>query len=586
MSEVLNKSKFLDLTGLSKFWSIIDHKFATKADAVKADTFEITEKNKDTFSISYTDCNNSDTGTGAAQTYSFVLPAATNTEAGLLSADHFQLIDDIENQINDMAPFHGLKLGNDKASATEVNLAGKRASIGLNFDTSGDVGTPDRKAYIELVDLNYPANGTWSTITKELYEANSDKPEYHAYIAKGEDGTETITYHLWSVAGEAGPVNNLGEPITQKALSRIDVTEFVKAGLLASTDVVLREGKLHLKLEFFVGKDGDTKVEYIDVTDLVDIYTAGEGISIGDPTGGDADDQPTSTVISLNAATNSTLGGVKTGYTAVDKNYAIKLDAQNNAYVIVPWNETTVSSESAETDVVTNSKIFNVTVTPETESLGDNKGNNTNYHIQIEPGDGFRHVESVANSAIQTIKLFDNTIVDKTNPDYTKSELVNDAQLGSAIDTNVFSGEINIDPEDTAQNTSTTNFTKNTFKVDEETGEVTIEKTETQTVTFDNVPTVGAVKSYVERYVEATVTDDVVAPIIDAAETAQNETARRFFTKIAIENGKFIDVDAENGSEAAPISINDIYDFRQITIAEIETLCNSGTIPTDPTPGE
>ena len=62
--------------------------------------------------------------------------------------------------------------------------------------------------------------------------------------------------------------------------------------------------------------------------------------------------------------------------------------------------------------------------------------------------------------------------------------LVNDAQLGSAIDTNVFSGEINIDPEDTAQNTSTTNFTKNTFKVDEETGKVTIEKTETQTFPF------------------------------------------------------------------------------------------------------
>lgn len=582
MSETLNKNKFLDLVGLSKFWSIIDHKFATKADAVKADTLAITDKNSSTFSISYTNCNNSDTGTGAAQEYSLTIPAATATEAGLLSADKFQIIDDIENQINDMAPFHGLKLGNTKDDATEVNLTGKRASIGLNFNSSGDIGTPDRKAYIELVDLNYPTNGTWSTITKELYEANSDKPEYHAYIAKGEDGTETITYHLWSVSGEAGPVNNLGEPITQKALSRIDVTEFVKAGLLASADVVIHEGKLQLKLEFFVGNEGGTDTVYIDVTDLVDVYTAGEGISIGESTGSDADDQPTSTEISLKAATDSTLGGIKTGYVSADKNYAIKLDASNNAYVIVPWNETTVSATTSEIDVTTSKEIFKVTVSSETVSLGTNKGNNTNYNINIEPGDGFRHVESVANSAIQKIILFDNTIVDKTNSDYTKSELVNDAQLGSAINTNVFNGEINIDPEVTTQNTSSTEFTKNTYKTNEETGELELEKTETQTVTFDNVPTVSAVKSYVERYVEATVTDDVTAPSIDAAETAQNETARRFFTKIAMNNGKFIDVDVENGSEAAPISINDIYDFRQITIAEIETLCNSGTIPTDP----
>lgn len=201
----------------------------------------------------------------------------------------------------------------------------------------------------------------------------------------------------------------------------------------------------------------------------------------------------------------------------------------------VSFNETTVSSDSSEKDVVTNNNIFNVTVTSETESLTDNKGNKTNYHIQIEPGDGFRHIEHVANGAVQIITLFDNTIVDKANPDYTKSELVNDAQLGSIINTNVFDGEINIDPLDTAQNTSTTNFTKNTIKVDEETGKLTIEKYETQTVTFDNVPTVGAVKSYVERYVEA-----------------------------------------------APVSINDIYDFKQITTDEIETLCGSVTIPLDP----
>ena len=46
---------------------------------------------------------------------------------------------------------------------------------------------------------------------------------------------------------------------------------------------------------------------------------------------------------SLKAATSSELGGIKTGYTSSGKNYAIKLDSSNNAYVNVPWENTTYS---------------------------------------------------------------------------------------------------------------------------------------------------------------------------------------------------------------------------------------------------
>jgi hypothetical protein len=43
------------------------------------------------------------------------------------------------------------------------------------------------------------------------------------------------------------------------------------------------------------------------------------------------------TVISLTNANSSAIGGIKTGYTTNDRNYAVKLDSENRAYVTVPW---------------------------------------------------------------------------------------------------------------------------------------------------------------------------------------------------------------------------------------------------------
>lgn len=43
---------------------------------------------------------------------------------------------------------------------------------------------------------------------------------------------------------------------------------------------------------------------------------------------------------SLPTAAGSTLGGIKTGYSASGKNYAIKVDSNGNAYVNVPWTDT------------------------------------------------------------------------------------------------------------------------------------------------------------------------------------------------------------------------------------------------------
>lgn len=72
--------------------------------------------------------------------------------------------------------------------------------------------------------------------------------------------------------------------------------------------------------------------------------TAGTNITISGNTISAKD-----TVYTLPAATSSALGGVKVGYTTSGKNYAVKLDSSNNAYVNVPWtdNNTTYNVATA-----------------------------------------------------------------------------------------------------------------------------------------------------------------------------------------------------------------------------------------------
>lgn len=398
------KKQFLDYAGLQTFWSIIDHKFANKTDAVKVDSFSIANRTKDNFDIAYTDSNDAVSGTAAKVGYSFTLPAADENNAGLLSAEHFALIDDIDNKINEAAPFHGLKL-----SGNEVARDGaKRANIGLNFVTEGKVENGTRKAYIDLVDLNYPETGSWSSIDAADYDAT--KPHHTAYTNGG-----TTTYWAWSVEGAKGPVNNLGEPLYNKPVSRIDVSELVKAGLLQDADVILKDGAMYLKLVFITNGAGtETKEVLINVTDLVDIYTEGEGIEIVNDAMSAGDNSREGTIklrvanYDATSGTN-TLGGIRVGYTTVPakQQYKVQLDANGNAFVAVPWEHTTVSASTTGANGE-GSPYLVVSSTPTTTQTVDDNGNaiiTTNYDVKVEAGEGLKRAEGLAKTAVQTVKV-------------------------------------------------------------------------------------------------------------------------------------------------------------------------------------
>ena len=146
---------------------------------------------------------------------------------------------------------------------------------------------------------------------------------------------------------------------TESVLTQIDATEFVKDGMLSSADLVVNpEGMAdgtYLKLVWNTDAgdknetlEGVQDAMYINVTDLIDVYTAGDGIAIN------GKEISCTYKYELPTAAEDTLGGIKTGYTEVEnvKNYAVKVDGNGNAYVAVPWEDTKYSATVQDSNLV------------------------------------------------------------------------------------------------------------------------------------------------------------------------------------------------------------------------------------------
>lgn len=390
------KKQFLDYAGLAQFWGIIDAKFANKVDAAKVGSFGF-QATGESVTMTYTD------SAASPKTYDIALPMAGdlvdgNAVAGMLSASDKAIIDDLENRINDMAPFHGLKI-----AGKEIYLPGKRGNIGLDFVTGGSVADGTRTAKIELVDLAYRAEyGTnkWTEIDAADYDVS--KANHYAYDNK---------YYVWSGTGK-GPVNNVGAPLMEAPISSIDVSELVKAGLLNDADVVYRaaaegvaEG-MYLKLTFITNGAGDeTKDVYINVTDLVDIYTEGEGIEIANDAQSGGDDARTGT-IKVRVATASTLGAVKVGYTddATKQLYKVQLDANGNAFVAVPWEHTSVNVTTADANSA-GEKYLVVTQNHDLTKTDANGIPTPSYSFNVEVGAGVKNAEALAGTSVQSVSV-------------------------------------------------------------------------------------------------------------------------------------------------------------------------------------
>ena len=137
-----------------------------------------------------------------------------------------------------------------------------------------------------------------------------------------------------------------------KVLTEIDATAFVKDGMLSSAELITnpvdKTAGTYLKLVWNTDA-GKTEPMYVNVTQLIDVYTAGDGIAINDNK-----EISCTYTYTLPVANNTTLGGIKTGYTEVEgvKTYAVKVDKDGNAYVAVPWENTEYSATVQDSNLV------------------------------------------------------------------------------------------------------------------------------------------------------------------------------------------------------------------------------------------
>ena len=420
---VENKKQFLDYAGLSTFWGIITNRFADKDKTITGQEITFTTTTSDDNDVKGKETQYLVTTLADGSTQKVTeLPLANRTKPGLMTPDHFTIVDDLHANIEKMAPFAGLQLANEidaQPYTEEVSLTGRKATIALRYDTAEESGV--RKAYISLLDPNYPAEGRWNTRTQQQFEdamaaASAAGQSLVGWTSYTDDGV--TQYWQWSEAGKSGPVNALGKPIEQKPISKIDVTDLLRTGLLQGTDVVSKGGKTMLKLTFLVKSENGADVpedQYIDVTDLVDIYEAGDGVEIvtrsSEPTvnpDGTLDDQPTTTKIQLTYATDTKRGALRTGYVAdadAIRHYAVQLvkggDADGKAYVVVPWDTHTVEVfTTGKTDA--NEDYLKITKLSDTETNGDGSIKH-NHKFQIEVADGIKKAETLARTAAQNI---------------------------------------------------------------------------------------------------------------------------------------------------------------------------------------
>lgn len=329
-----------------------------------------------------------------------VLPTASTGQAGLMTKEQVAQLNSVvaTGQSN---VIEGIELADDTNQPKRVELKDKIAKLGLVYETSTSEDGKYTQAYISLVDLN----------------------------------------------GGENP-----------AVSKIDVTELTKTGLLADSDLVIDpEGQdkgTYLKLTFNVvdaTNGAHTQTQYINVTKLIDIYTGGEGIKVN------------GYEISIEKASDSKLGGVKTGYTGdTAKTYAVKVDGNGNAYVAVNWGETVVAN--ADESVI------------KVEKTGTT-GDVTTYTVSA--GTSLTSAIGNANSALQTVSILGVDLTKDSNSisvDTAKEKLGLKGAAYVDVDSTIGDGSSNaasssavksyVDGEINTVNGSITDITKENGAID------------------------------------------------------------------------------------------------------------------------
>lgn len=430
--------QYLDKDGLNALWKKIDDTFSPRGLAYRPTGLAADES---TLTITFKNAKD--------ENINVILPVVNGKEefsphAGLMSPSDKSKLDGLDSTAENAVTLKNILVGGGDDNVNPVKLTVnttqtdvtkddyKAVAFGLNYDLDSDL--------LSIVDLN-----------TQVKDANG----------------KVIT-----PATALSSVHILGDALKNAMIESVAVKD------------VDNTGKSGLFLEFVfkttdqTGKDNVSNVVYVDVADLVDVYTAGVGIDIEDSNNAGAGDGNRTTVINIKSADDDEIGGIKvykvnktndnTGYsieaitsnisgdiTGINHRYlAVELDKNNRAFVYNPVEVINISDPTEATGTTQHNGTFTA-VTGLDTSVDNTTGNITitpTVTTYTLPSETTLSKGTEAAATQSKLKFGDKfTVVTDTTVDNhkitdvnTEFELPVETQLDTVVDETVSNEDINV----------------------------------------------------------------------------------------------------------------------------------------------
>ena len=166
----------------------------------------------------------------------------------------------------------------------------------------------------------------WEGSLEGIQSSINNLPNFNLFALKSQLSDFLTNSSLENALRYYGLLDSEGQPIS-------DLTDYIKKGSVLGTinGTEFKQGD-----SIVIEGSGSTVVS----NKITDFSVSGNQLTLRQENNSSSPFVVTlpSSSEAIEPATTSTLGGIKVGYTENNKNYAVKLDGNNRAYVTVPWS--------------------------------------------------------------------------------------------------------------------------------------------------------------------------------------------------------------------------------------------------------
>lgn len=318
--------QYLDKEGLNALWRKIDDTFSPRSLAYRP---TVLGGDATSLTIQFKNANDEQTN--------IVLPLVNSVDnmkphAGLMSPSDKTKLDSLDSTAENAVTLKNILVGGGDDNVNPVKLVVNTTQTDINED-----------------DYKAVAFGL-------SYDANSDLLSIVDLNTQVKDDNGNIT----TPATALSSVHILGDALKDAMIEDVKVVNSngTNDGLFLefTFKTITQEGSVEGSVEGSTSNGVKTRVVYVNIADLVDIYTGGTGISIDNnaSTGSGADYTERSTVINLKTAATDEIGGIK----VLKNNATVEVSALTSALSDTSENISGTSHRYIGVEIDKNGKAF------------------------------------------------------------------------------------------------------------------------------------------------------------------------------------------------------------------------------------